>query len=404
MKPTITLSPFPREVESWWWTHAVERWPDMSEEKLLNLLRQEIVEQSDRFNKDRSFDPSAYGARDLSILAYGNFYFSRTWMAARFALAELLTACPWTPPAKGPIRILDLGSGSGASGLACLNTLREHGIANPLELHAFDYSSKSLAYLKDLHRSCADLWPNTRIKTERNDLRNPSAKMVSQRYDLVLMGFSFNEIMQDLELDEQVQALREITNCLKRSGYFVLTEPAEAEICRSLQQTVARLNESEQDLYIAAPYWNGMPCPMVQENSRYFSHEVRKYPAVGTVERLNRPLRLEIREVKFGFSILGQTKNETVAESPNFLRLISPIKKRKGTISFFGMAANGMEQFYEFQRRNLSKETINELLGLQRGDLIQVEGVLTVSEDGRIRLTEANRLIPLFAPRVGVDA
>jgi lysyl-tRNA synthetase class II len=92
-----------------------------------------------------------------------------------------------------------------------------------------------------------------------------------------------------------------------------------------------------------------------------------------------------------------------VAESPNFLRLISPIKKRKGTISFFGMAANGMEQFYEFQRRNLSKETMNELLGLQRGDLIQVEGVLTVSEDGRIRLTEANRLLPLFAPRVGVN-
>ena len=30
--------------------------------------------------------------------------------------------------------------------------------------------------------------------------------------------------------------------------------------------------------------------------------------------------------------------NETVAESPNFLRMISPIKKRKGTISFFGMA------------------------------------------------------------------
>ena len=68
------------------------------------------------------------------------------------------------------------------------------------------------------------------------------------------------------------------------------------------------------------------------------------------------------------------------------------------------MAANGMELFYEFQRRNLYKETMNELLGLQRGDLIQVEGVLTVSEDGRIRLTEANRLIPLFAPRVGVDA
>ena len=34
---------------------------------------EEIVRQSDRFNKSRDFDPSAYGARDLSLLAYGNF-------------------------------------------------------------------------------------------------------------------------------------------------------------------------------------------------------------------------------------------------------------------------------------------------------------------------------------------
>ena len=43
---------------------------------------------------------------------------------------------------------------------------------------------------------------------------------------------------------------------------------------------------------------------------------------------------------------------------------------------------------------------MNQLLGLQRGDLLQIEGELSASEDGRIRLTEANRLLPLFVPRV----
>ena len=57
------------------------------------------------------------------------------------------------------------------------------------------------------------------------------------------MGFSFNEIMQDLELEERVKGSKEITNCLKRSGFLLLTEPAESEICRSLHQTVARLKE-----------------------------------------------------------------------------------------------------------------------------------------------------------------
>ena len=62
-----------------------------------------------------------------------------------------------------------------------------------------------------------------------------------------------------------------------------------------------------------------MPCPMARENGKYFSHEVRKYPVVERVERLNRPLRLEIREVKFGFSILGSTSPEPVLKTPNLL-------------------------------------------------------------------------------------
>ena len=84
----LILPTFPSSIEEWWWKEALKRWPEMSEDKLLNLLRQEIVKQSDRFNKFREFDADAYGKRDLSILAYGNFYFSRTWTAMTFAMAE----------------------------------------------------------------------------------------------------------------------------------------------------------------------------------------------------------------------------------------------------------------------------------------------------------------------------
>jgi len=61
MKPTLTLPSFPKAVEEWWWMQANQKWPEIGEEKRLNLIRQEIVEQSDRFNKDRTFDPSSYG-------------------------------------------------------------------------------------------------------------------------------------------------------------------------------------------------------------------------------------------------------------------------------------------------------------------------------------------------------
>ena len=149
----MILSSFPKIISDWWWNEATRNWPDFSKEKLLNTIRGEIVEQSDRFNKTRSFNSSSYGARDLSVLSYGNFFFARTWYAMTFALAEAFSYRNLGIPRKGPLRILDLGAGAGASGLASLSNLRKWGVENPISLEAWDYSGKSLATLKSLHQA-----------------------------------------------------------------------------------------------------------------------------------------------------------------------------------------------------------------------------------------------------------
>lgn len=398
MKPTVLLPIFPKEIENWWWSKAQEKWPEMGEEKRLNLLRQEIVEQSDRFNKSRSFDSSSYGSRDLSILAYGNFYFSRTWMAIMFAVAETLTRCQWTIPKSGPIRILDLGSGSGASGLACLSMIRSIGIQNPLELHAWDYSSKSLHYLKDLHRACYNLWPNSKVFPKRGDLRFQMQERKKYRYDLLLLGYSLNEIREEHKVSESVEWLKQASRVLKRSSCLIITEPAESKICRNLHEIMDHLVKDEKNFFHFAPYLNGLPCPMTRNDSKYFSHEVRRYPTIEIVEKINRPLHLEIREVKFGFSILGLEKPELKSPPLHFFRIISPVKKRKGTISFLGLAADGVEYYYEFQRRDMSEEAKNNLLFLERGDVLRIGANLEVKEGNRIRLSEKD-LNPIFLPR-----
>ena len=398
MKPTVLLPIFPQEIEDWWWSRVLEKWPEMGDEKRLNLLRQEIVEQSDRFNKSRTFDSSSYGSRDLSILAYGNFYFSRTWMAVLFAVAETLTRCRWTIPKNGPIRILDLGSGSGASGLACLSLIRFLGIQNPIELHAWDYSSKSLHYLKDLHRSSYNLWPDSKVFPKRTDLRFQMQEKKKHRFDLLLLGYSFNEIREEQEVLESVKWLKQVTKALKRSGCLIITEPAESQICRNLHEIMDHLVKDGKNLFHLAPYLNGLPCPMTLTDSKYFSHEVRRVPTIGTVEIINRPLHLEIREVKFGLSILGLDEPELKSPPLHFLRIISPVKKRKGTISFLGLAADGVEYYYEFQRREMSEEAKSNLLFLERGDVLRIEANLEVKEGNRIRLSEKN-FKPIFLPR-----
>ena len=399
MMKTTSLPPFPEAIENWWWKQATSKWPDSSEEKLLNSIRREIVEQSDRFNKTRTFESSSYGSRDLSILSYGNFFFPRTWQSMAYALAEAYSFRGWKVPNKGPLRILDLGSGTGASGLACLFHLGKWSIKNPISLEAWDYSSKSLGTLKSLHRSCPSLWPNSKVITRRKDLRYPFGKEDSLKFDLVLMCFSMNEILEKEEGEYQLGWLNQVTQYLKPNGFLIILEPAESQTCNNLQENSRILTESSSQLYKHAPYFNNLPCPLIVNKSKYYSHEVRRIFPTQTVQKINAPLRLEIREIKFGMSILGKPKALSFPGKHSPCRLVSPIKKSKGVIFFVGIGADGQEYRYEFQRRDLSKEETNDLLSLERGDVLRLGLGESGKDEKRIRIPSTKDLQLLFAPR-----
>ena len=383
---------------------ACQQWPELSEDKLLNLIRKEIVKQSDRFNKFRDFDADAYGKRDLSILAYGNFYYPRTWTAMSFAMAEALHVRGWSPPKKGPVRILDLGSGTGASGLSCLHFLQNRGIENHMQLEAVDYSSKSLVFVKKVHAANRGLWPNSRISTARMDLKFPFDEDNRKKYDLILLGYSLNELLDEDDDDHENyrQLLSYLPSLLKNNGLAIITEPAQAEICHTLHRNCSRLTKEDANVFLHAPYFNGMCCPLADNQSKYFSHEVRKMNPPSVMEKINRPLNLEIREVKFGLSMLGTNRPKDLGHSQQVCRIISPIKKRKGTVSFIGMASDGEEYTYEFQRRDLQKEELNDLLCLTRGDILTISDMQdTPDPSNRIRLHKMKQISPLFMPRFG---
>lgn len=402
IQPTVILPAFPSVIEEWWWNEAVQRWPEISEDKLLNLFRQEIVKQSDRFNKFRDFDADSYGKRDLSVLAYGNFYFSRTWTAMTFAMAEAYCFRGWIPPKKGPIRILDLGAGTGASGLSCLHYLRSQGVENHLQLEAVDYSSKSLAFLKKLHASRNNLWHDSRVTTTRQDLKFSPSENNRKKYDLILLGYSLNELLEEEGKDSNyTHLLSSLPDLLKSNGIAIITEPAQPDLCHLLQEKSSELVYENQKLYLHSPYFHGVPCPLAATQSKYFSHEVRKLIPSEIIEKINRPLNLEIREVKFGLSMIGLAKPVELRKENQVCRMISPLKKRKGTVSFIGMSREGKEYTYEFQRRDLQKEELNDLMNLARGDIIEFSGINVNETEDRVRLQKMDQLKPLFMPRLG---
>ena len=64
------------------------------------------------------------------------------------------------------------------------------------------------------------------------------------------------------------------------------------------------------------------------------------------------------------------------------------------------MASNGNEYTYEFQRRNLEKEELNDLMNLVRGDIVELSGMDLDDKADRIRLQKIDQIHPLFMPRL----
>ena len=396
--PTVEIAPYPNELEQWWWNRAKEKWPDAEESKVLHMLQEEIVVQSDRFNKERQFTPKSYGSRDLSLIAYGNFYFPRTWNHLSYVLAEALELREWAPPRKGPLNILDLGCGSGASSLATLRTLRRRGVENPIGLRAIDYSGKSLDYFRSLHSELYQLWQGSKVETKRADLRSSAPNEHGNKYDLILLGSALNEIIPEDEPEIYASKLSEIASLLKPSGFLVVVEPALKEGCRRLHQAAAMVAEGGQ-VHLHAPYFNGKGCPLVNTDSPFHSHEVRSWKVPQGAQKINEPLGLKLFDLKFGFVLLSKKPPRRLEETPAVFRLVSPVNKRRGLYFFVGTTAEGSERTYEIQTRDLESGDRKLVETLQRGDVIELKEQLPLGDGKRIRIPNVQAIKTLFAPR-----
>jgi len=82
-------------------------------------------------------------------------------------------------------------------------------------------------------------------------------------------------------------------------------------------------------------------------------------------------------------------------------RIVSPVKKRKGTISFIGIGSDGIEYRYEFQRRDLNRDETKEILAFERGDILDTAKGIIGKDETHIRLSSSQDLKPVFAPRLG---
>ena len=97
--------------------------------------------------------------------------------------------------------------------------------------------------------------------------------------------------------------------------------------------------------------------------------------------------------------MLSKYPTRTFSGETDFCRLVSPVRKKKGTLSFIGIAVDGIEYMYELQRRSLNGDETKTLSKVERGDILQIKNGEKGKDPKRIRISKFEDISFIFTPR-----
>jgi hypothetical protein len=251
----------------------------------------------------------------------------------------------------GPLRVLDIGAGLGASTFG----LERGGVALGGTPTWVDEDESALA----IGRAIA--------KRRALPLRTLTTRP-RERFDVVLVGQSLGEMADDD--DKQVAMLGELVDeALAPHGSLVIVEPALRERTRRLHRVRDRLLARPNPPTVFAPCLHASPCPALAD-PKAWCHEDLPIDLPPRVATLARAAGLRWQGLTFSYLVLrkdGVTLSDTAKRA---LRVVSSPIVTKGKRELF-LCADGVRR--KAMRLDRDGGKGDAWLTAQRGDLLVLE-------------------------------
>jgi len=367
---------YPEQLEQAWLQHAMQITRTPLPRAAVTRLETAAGSLSDAFTTGRDPDFAGYNSSRRALAAYGLFFFPRAYVRTRIVLRECRMR-RGTPEKRDVFRVVDLGAGTGAAGLACLHELSEWLPDSRLQLDMIDRASEGMDLSRTIFSAGHPLWPKAQINVVHADARTYQPPY---GVDLIICSFAINEWMEQQSDGQSLEVwVTKLMQTLKPGGWLILLEPS----LRFAVERMERLRDSVAHHAVAriiAPCPHHAPCPMLAEK-RGWCHEVREWNVPESLRWINRTLQRDVHLLKFSMLALENAPITIDDDAP--MRLVSPLKKEKGKYVFHGCGQDGQIHTCEWLTRNLSPEQKAASDQLERGDLVKWEKV-TVSGDGKI--------------------
>jgi SAM-dependent methyltransferase len=345
---------------------AAEALGTRSDTQTLDRLSPLAAELSDVFTTGRSAGFSNYAASRDHWLAYGAFFFPQTFIRMRFVLEECLTGGRWRPrPGNDPLRVLDLGAGTGAATFAAAATLGPRLGGRPIEMTAIDASEAALSLLRALHGNCGPC-AGFSLTTRAGSIRDFAPTRGDASPDVILVCFALNEVLEAAAIAAAERWLRDALARLAPGGLLVMLEPALHAACERMERLRDAVS-AQRLARVAAPCPHHLPCPMLRM-PEIWCHDVRRWRVPESVEYINRRLQRSVQDLKHCFiALVKEPAPEPDPRGIGYCRVVAPIADPRGRLCTFGCGADGAIHPYEVQTRDLTHEAKRLARDIERG-------------------------------------
>jgi ribosomal protein RSM22 (predicted rRNA methylase) len=320
-----------------------------------------IVDRSRAYTSERERIGALRGDADLAARAV--FFSVADAAKVMVPLAELDGL--GLLPASKPLRVLDVGAGVGAMSLGLAAYLRPCG-PRALDIVAVDRDRAALAVFEGAFEAVE----GSRLGVIATEVDEP--RWGGGKFDLVLAGSLFNEVL----VEHQLELARELLEALTPGGALIIVEPALRDTARDLHRLRDALVEAG-DAHVFAPcIRHASPCPMLADE-RDWCHEDRPTQLPPRAGKLAAATGLRDRGLKFSYLVLrGQAASLVDAPAANrrALRVVSQPARQKGKLELFGCGDGGRSRVRLVRRhrspanRSFERVARGDVLILGEGD------------------------------------
>ena len=336
-------------------------------------LARAVAEVSARYTRAREELTEDSTSQD-ALCARLRFFLPRDLPKIEAPLAELARAGAWT--AKPTLRVLDLGSGLGATALGAARYALRAGLAERVEVTAVDRDRRALELGETLAQAIARREALALGWSTRAEALSASSA-AGEAPDLILLGFVLNELAEGVSEDDALERQRELLQALvgrlPEGGALIALEPALRPHSRRLSRLRDRLIADAGPAHVFAPCLHRGPCPML-ERERDWCHESLPLALPEPVAAIAREAGLREAHLTYSYLTLTRAPGSLAALAADRAgyRVVSQPLRSKGKVELLICTDGPLRSLRRLDRHRSAHNRVVEDLG--RGSVVAVQG------------------------------